>query len=221
MFFGLLLAILPNFVCLYLSDSPIWQFSPLKSHPDVDLIEDIDDKKDLFEALTFWGTKGSAFVIHDEPDKLCSINYLHPINGTLGKFWIGFTKEDSFKLKAYMNKRFEHLFDWCENNMRHSSILFHPKILKELGITYYYGTQMPGDIVITFSGALHMGYNLGTNLAEVSFGIAFPLTFGYHQLFIFNIITYLFMQHHSSLKIGGSMLLMCVSVPAILDLYLH
>ena len=162
----------------YLSDSPIWNFSPIKSHPDTDLIKNNKHKQEIFNALTFWGSAGSAFALHDEPDKVCSINYLHPIDGTHAKFWICFTILDSFKLKAYLKKRFDHLFEYCENYLRHSSLLFHPKILQELDITYYHGLQMPGDIIVTFSGGLHMGYNMGVNLAEVSFGIKHPLTFG-------------------------------------------
>ena len=53
----------------------------------------------------FWGTAGSLFGIHDEPDKYGSVNYLHPIDGTHPKYWVGFTIADSFKIKAYFKTR--------------------------------------------------------------------------------------------------------------------
>ena len=143
--------------------------SPLTSHPDLDLLEDSNTKKELLNSNMFWGSAGSVFAIHDEPDKLGSLNYLHPINGTHGKHWFGFTKQDSFKIKTYLKNRFPWMFvNFCQNYLRHSQLFFNPQFLKKLGITYYYGTQLPGDFVLTFPGGLHMGYNLGPNLAEVS-----------------------------------------------------
>ena len=153
--------------------------SPLTSHPDLDLIRNSKIKQELLHSNMFWGTAGSVFAIHDEPDKFGSINYLHPIPGTHGKHWFGFTKKDSFKIKAYLKNRFPYMFvTFCENYLRHSQLFFNPEMLQKLGITYYHGTQQPGDFVLTFPGSLHMGYNMGTNLAEVSFGNQPPLTFG-------------------------------------------
>ena len=67
--------------------------SPLTSHPDLDLLEDSNTKKELLNSNMFWGSAGSVFAIHDEPDELGSLNYLHPINGTHGKHWFGFTNK--------------------------------------------------------------------------------------------------------------------------------
>ena len=90
--------------------------------------------------------------------------------------------------------------EFCDNYLRHSEVYFNPKMLEKLGITYYFGTQEPGDLVITFPGGLHMGYNMGTNLAEVSFGTQ-------HQILVTIIINciFLFRLHHFQLMTGGNM----------------
>ena len=155
--------------------------SPISSHPDLDQIEDNEAKRSLLNSAIFWGTSGAIFGIHDEPDKYGSVNYLHPIDGTHAKYWFGFTRIDSFKIKSYLKTRFPFMFEeFCDNYLRHSQLIFNPKMLATLGITYYYGTQNPGDLVITFPGSLHMGFNMSINLAEVSFGTKHQLTFGHH-----------------------------------------
>ena len=70
--------------------------SPISTHPDLDLIEDNEAKRNLLTSTMFWGTAGAVFGIHDEPDKFGSVNYLHPIDGTHAKYWIGFTITDLF-----------------------------------------------------------------------------------------------------------------------------
>ena len=90
---------------VFFTDSPIWNMSPISTHPDLDLIEDNDAKRTLLSSTMFWGTAGSLFGIHDEPDKYGSVNYLHPIDGTHPKYWVGFTIADSFKIKAYFKTR--------------------------------------------------------------------------------------------------------------------
>ena len=70
--------------------------TPISAHPDLDLIEDNEAKRTLLSSTMFWGTAGAVFGIHDEPDKFGSVNYLHPIDGTHAKYWIGFTITDLF-----------------------------------------------------------------------------------------------------------------------------
>ena len=95
--------------------------SPISSHPDLDQIEDNEAKRSLLNSAIFWGTSGAIFGIHDEPDKYGSVNYLHPIDGTHAKYWFGFTRIDSFKIKSYLKTRFPFMFEeFCDNYLRHS-----------------------------------------------------------------------------------------------------
>jgi hypothetical protein len=56
----------------------------------------------------------------------------------------------------------------CPQAVMHKRFLVHPEALRAAGIPVSRLVQRPGDMVITFPGAFHFGYNTGFNIAEAS-----------------------------------------------------
>ncbi len=54
----------------------------------------------------------------------------------------------------------------CNQFLRHKTVMFSPSKLREVGIEVLTCVQAAGEIVITFPGAYHAGFNHGFNIAE-------------------------------------------------------
>ena len=50
----------------------------------------------------------------------------------------------------------------------HKRFLIHPDILRKHGITCSRIVQEQGDLIVTFPGAFHFGYNTAYNIAEAT-----------------------------------------------------
>jgi hypothetical protein len=56
----------------------------------------------------------------------------------------------------------------CSQFLRHKTKLINPSKLRQHGIRHSTVLQYPGEIVITFPGAYHAGFNHGFNIAEAT-----------------------------------------------------
>ncbi|KAK0627161.1 JmjC domain, hydroxylase-domain-containing protein [Immersiella caudata] len=56
----------------------------------------------------------------------------------------------------------------CHQFLRHASLFIHPKYLDEKSVKFTCFLQGPGVAVLVLPGAIHYGFNLGTNIAEAN-----------------------------------------------------
>jgi len=121
-------------------------------------------------AYLYFGMWASVFAAHTEDLNLASINYLH---AGAPKYWYAVSPEDSDRFESLMASQFSTAASSCPQFLRHKSHLISPSILTKAGISYTTQVQRAGDIIITFPGSYHFGFNTGFNCAE-STNFAFP-----------------------------------------------
>lgn len=109
------------------------------------------------------GMWGSVFAAHTEDMNLLSINYLH---AGAPKYWYSIAPEDAQRFESLACSLFPSHLRTCTEFLRHKSQLISPQYLKKAGIKYKTQVQRAGDIIITFPGSYHFGFNTGFNVAE-------------------------------------------------------
>ena len=109
----------------------------------------------------YGGTRGSLFPIHLEDSNLASINY--HLGGS-SKVWYVVDpcyKDDMVKM---LTKMYPYEFSQCACYHRHKNLFINPlTVQKEYGIPVYKIIQKPGDVVVTWPGTFHWGFNAGAN----------------------------------------------------------
>lgn len=131
---------------------------------------DYDDKICCFRnlpgvmnAYLYFGMWASSFAAHNEDMNLLSINYLH---AGAPKYWYAINSEDSNRFESLMVSHFSEDAKNCPAFLRHKSYLLSPHILTRTGIRFTTQIQRVNDIIITFPGIYHFGFNTGFNVAE-------------------------------------------------------
>lgn len=114
-------------------------------------------------AYLYFGMWASVFSAHTEDMNLLSINYLH---AGAPKYWYAIAQEDSDRFESLMASMFSHQATSCPEFLRHKRSLLSPSLLTKAGISYTTQVQRAGDIIITFPGSYHFGFNTGFNCAE-------------------------------------------------------
>ena len=109
------------------------------------------------------GMWGSVFAAHTEDMNLLSINYLH---AGAPKYWYSIAPEDAQRFESLACSLFPGHARSCSEFLRHKSQLISPLLLKKAGIKYKTQVQRAGDVIITFPGSYHFGFNTGFNVAE-------------------------------------------------------
>jgi jumonji domain-containing protein 2 len=129
-------------------------------------------------AYLYFGMWASVFSAHTEDMNLLSINYLH---AGAPKYWYAIAQEDSHRFESLMSSMFSHLSTSCPEFLRHKRSLLSPSLLQKAGISYTTMVQRAGDIIITFPGSYHFGFNTGFNCAEsTNFAVPEWVPFGKH-----------------------------------------
>jgi len=121
-------------------------------------------------AYLYFGMWASVFAAHTEDMNLPSINYLH---AGAPKYWYAISPDDSDRFESLMASQFSCAASACPQFLRHKSHLISPSIITKAGISYTTQVQRAGDVIITFPGSYHFGFNTGFNCAE-STNFAFP-----------------------------------------------
>lgn len=121
-------------------------------------------------AYLYFGMWASVFAAHTEDMNLPSINYLH---AGAPKYWYAISPDDSDRFESLMESQFSCAASACPQFLRHKSHLLSPSIITKAGISYTTQVQRAGDVIITFPGSYHFGFNTGFNCAE-STNFAFP-----------------------------------------------
>lgn len=114
-------------------------------------------------AYLYFGMWASVFAAHTEDMNLLSINYLH---AGAPKYWYAISPEDSQRFESLAISHFGPAAASCREFLRHKRYLLSPAILKKAGIQYTTQIQRAGDVIITFPGSYHFGFNTGFNVAE-------------------------------------------------------
>ena len=114
-------------------------------------------------AYLYFGMWASVFSAHTEDMNLLSINYLH---AGAPKYWYAIAEEDADRFESLMKSMFSHQANDCNEFLRHKRSLISPQLLTKAGISYTTQVQRAGDIMITFPGSYHFGFNTGFNCAE-------------------------------------------------------
>ena len=122
----------------------------------------------FFKPYKYFGVKGAKFGPHSEEDRLCAINMLLPLPGTHPKVWYSIAREDKFKLEFLLKAYAPEMFQYCSNAIEHRYFFLNPDLLLESGIQVYETIQDPGDVVLTWEGTIHWGFNMGPNCAWVN-----------------------------------------------------
>lgn len=117
------------------------------------------------------GSPFTFFAFHTEDYELSSLNYMH--NGA-PKFWYCIHPKDKKLFEKWVKTHCVEQFVSCPQFFRHKTLLINPYELKRIfgeEITIEKHMQREGEMIVTFSGAYHMGFNWGINVAEsVNFG---------------------------------------------------
>eukprot|EP00551_Chaetoceros_affinis_P005460 CAMPEP_0203668398 /NCGR_PEP_ID=MMETSP0090-20130426/5032_1 /ASSEMBLY_ACC=CAM_ASM_001088 /TAXON_ID=426623 /ORGANISM="Chaetoceros affinis, Strain CCMP159" /LENGTH=1263 /DNA_ID=CAMNT_0050532819 /DNA_START=148 /DNA_END=3939 /DNA_ORIENTATION=+ len=114
-------------------------------------------------AYLYFGMWASVFCAHTEDMNLLSINYLH---AGAPKYWYAISPKDRGRFESLMASLFSHQSSSCKEFLRHKRSLVSPSILTKAGIEYTTQVQRAGDIMITYPGSYHFGFNTGFNVAE-------------------------------------------------------
>ena len=107
----------------------------------------------------------SVFAWHTEDVDLFSLNLLH---FGAPKFWYSVGPEHAGRLEQLAAAAFPDVLKEtrCRRFLRHKTTMLSPEQLKRAGIPFVRAIQRPGDIMLTYAGAYHAGFNTGFNCAE-------------------------------------------------------
>jgi hypothetical protein len=111
----------------------------------------------------YFGQYRSMFPWHTEDMDLHSINMIH---FGMPKQWYAVSPSQKSEVYKIGRKYFPKEFRKCPEYFRHKCVMIDPNILREHGINVYECTQFESEIVITFAGCFHAGFNYGANCAE-------------------------------------------------------
>ena len=112
------------------------------------------------------GMWGSIFAAHTEDMNLLSINYLH---AGAPKYWYAIAPEDAQRFECLAKSLFPGQASQCSEFLRHKCHMISPLLLKKNGIHYKTQIQRAGDIMITFPGSYHFGFNTGKSFIPNSY----------------------------------------------------
>ena len=107
------------------------------------------------------GTRGSAFPVHVEDSNLGSINILK--EGSSKIWWI-IHPENRLRFILGLKKLYPNEYEMCEQYHQHKTLWINPVFVQyEMNIPVFCIKQLPGDLVVTWPGSFHWGFNTGNN----------------------------------------------------------
>lgn len=156
---------------LYGADLPGSLFTGDEPHPAWNLSK-LDNLLNLLgkpipgvnTSMLYVGSWRAMFAFHVEDKDLYSINYLHYGEP---KQWYSIPPSRRRKFESFMrNGVFADQFKQCREYLRHKTCMVAPSTLQANHIHYKTALQQQGEIIVTFPGAYHAGFNHGFNIAE-------------------------------------------------------
>ena len=118
----------------------------------------------ITEPMLYVGAWRALFAWHVEDVNLYSINIMHV---GAPKSWYAVAAKDSDAFRDFAAELFPTLASECRHFLQHKMSIISPEIAREKGdFDVFECVQKAGDIMITFPGAYHCGFNHGYNIAE-------------------------------------------------------
>lgn len=108
----------------------------------------------------------SMFAFHAEDLNLPSINVVH---AGQPKMWYGVPPSSGKRLESLAQSFWPSEYLECDLFLRHKTKLISPQKLRQNGVPFYRAVQYPGEIMITWPGCYHGGFNAGLNVAGMFF----------------------------------------------------
>ncbi|EER19027.1 hypothetical protein Pmar_PMAR025227, partial [Perkinsus marinus ATCC 50983] len=153
-----------------LADGEQWSLRTLPLLPDSVLNEYLPshgggplDIAGVTRPWVYLGSALSAFCWHAEDQYLYSINFHH---AGAAKIWYSVPGRQARAMEDLFRRELPTLCSSIPDLTQHMTTMIDPKVLLTQGLLVTRGVQRPGDIVLTFPGAYHGGFNAGINLAE-------------------------------------------------------
>ena len=126
-------------------------------------LSDLDEISGINTPWGYAGTRGSVFPVHLEDHDVGSIN--HHLDGA-NKVWFFVHPEDRDKFVDGLKKMYPEQYKMCSTYHRHKFFYVDPVMVQQaMGITITTVIQRPGDVVVTWPGTFHWGFNVGLNVS--------------------------------------------------------
>jgi jumonji domain-containing protein 2 len=119
------------------------------------------DLPGITRPMMYVGMWRSFFPFHTEDMYLFSMSFLH--HGA-PKHWYGVRPGALHRLESLARGSWPE--ERCPEFMRHKTKMISPTRLAQGGIPFVRAIQRPGQIMVTWPGAYHGGFNSGFNIAE-------------------------------------------------------
>jgi hypothetical protein len=128
-------------------------------------IQLLGDIPGVTRSMLYFGAWRSSFAWHKEDMDLFSLNLLH---FGAPKFWYAIPPSAAARFEALVDSMFSSTRKetGCAFFLRHKTTLLSPQQLQRFGIPFVRAIHNPGEIMITYAGSYHSGFNTGFNCAE-------------------------------------------------------
>ena len=147
---------------IHLSDDMVRKGSMWSLFGDLGLSE-LDQISGINTPWGYAGTKASVFPVHLEDHDVGSIN--QHLDGA-NKVWFFVHPDDRDKFVDGLKKMYPNEYKMCSTYHRHKFLYVDPvKVQQAMGITITTVIQRPGDVVVTWPGTFHWGFNVGLNVS--------------------------------------------------------
>mmetsp|Transcript_4477 Transcript_4477/g.13241 ORF Transcript_4477/g.13241 Transcript_4477/m.13241 type:complete len:456 (+) Transcript_4477:290-1657(+) len=116
--------------------------------------------------MLYFGGPRAFFAWHIEDANLYSVNYLHC---GAPKSWYALAPARARSFEKRAGDWWREAREACRDFLRHKTSMVAPPLLRDLvayDIDLVEAVQRPGDLIVTFPGGYHCGFNHGFNVAE-------------------------------------------------------
>jgi hypothetical protein len=136
--------------------SRLWESCPLYAGAQLADVEELTHVNQIFTHL---GKQGSGTAMHNEDDRLGSVNV-----GFVGtKLFLAIHSKDTRKFEKWV--RSSYACKPCPQFVRHLNIFFAPEQLEAAGIRFKIMIQRPGDVITTKPHQYHQALNIADSFA--------------------------------------------------------
>ena len=113
------------------------------------------------DGIVYIGVKDSIFPPHVEDMQLYSLSY--NLKGA-PKIWDCIPASHATEFRSLVHDLLPNAKQ-CPNALHHKNFLLDPQVILDHNIPIYRFVHKPGTIMLTAPGAIHFGFNTGTNIA--------------------------------------------------------
>lgn len=150
---------------LFSKDLEVWNIDRFKPKESlIHKMKEDDWMEGIHRSYLYIGTRDSLFSFHVEDWNLNSISFLHC---GAPKVWYAVAEKDGAAFEELCKQGLQD-YVACDQPMRHKTVFINRKLLHHAEFNVTEIIRKPDQIVITWGGAYHGGFNTGFNVAEAS-----------------------------------------------------